>query len=539
MNMMGKVVTQATSSATIKRMGSKALALFASVLVVLTLATATASAQTAGFNDPGSRTGNTGGAVGDLVPVDAAVDGGQITVGASAQVVVLFRNDSGRPVQTGAIQLYPSSTVSASVSLNQCSAEPLPAGASCAVALSVKGLQAGSWRIELIMRHSGRSRLVTATMSGQVQSGEGSDDKFVSDVEAIPDELDFGSLETAQPVVRAVILRNITSNQIDINAIYIEAADQAGYSLRTDCDSLAPGQACLMTVIWSPVLKGDASGVLVVEHTGPTSVASVNLTGDFDPDDTNEAQIFPEAVPGRGLMVSSLSEVDFGDGIATVSAISVSLVNVGDAPLRIKDLRLASSDSGGLSINKTGCLPDMVLEPVEACPLTVTWSPVREGQIIDDIQVVHDGARGILVLPVRGRASKIVSQDTKPVRLASGGTISASLGEDGATEGIAFVRDESIDPASVLDGFVVTSHSPTRAIISGPGGSRIVFNREEVVLGGLLWSVNIRPSGVQFSTGDEKVLLLFDRSLSSVNRVSGQSGTTGGGTTAVEAASGG
>ena len=125
------------------------------------------------------------------------------------------------------------------------------------------------------------------------------------------------------------------------------------------------------------------------------------------------------------------------------------------------------------------------------------------------------------------------------MRLASGGTISASLGEDGATEGIAFVRDESIDPASVLDGFVVTSHSPTRAIISGPGGSRIVFNREEVVLGGLLWSVNIRPSGVQFSTGDEKVLLLFDRSLSSVNRVSGQSGTTGGGTTAVEAASGG
>lgn len=528
----------------IKRVDQNKDSIAAHVMRVLSIAvlsmfvfSGNAHAQLDGFTDPGSRI--SGGAGGDLVPVEANVNGGEITVGATAQVVVLFRNDSGRPVQTGAIQLYPSSTVSANVSLNQCSAEPLPAGASCAVALSVKGLQAGSWRIEMIMRHSGRTRLVTATLSGQVQAGEGSEDKFLSDIEAIPDELDFGSLETSQPVVRAVVLRNITSAQIDINAIYIEAADQAGYSLRTDCDSLAPGQACIMTVIWSPVLKGDASGVLVIEHTGSTSVASVNLSGDFDPSNTEEASIFPESVPGRGLLVSSLEEIDFGSGIATISAISVSLVNVGDAPLEIKDLRLASSDSGGLSISKTGCVSGMVLEPIEACPLTITWSPVREGQILDDVQVVHDGARGILVLPVRGSASNIVSQDTKPVRLASGGVISATLGADGGTQGLEFVRDESIDPASVLDGFIVTSHSPTRAIISGPGGSRIVFNREEVVLGGILWNVNIRPSGIQFSTGDDKVLLLFDRSLSSVNRVSGQSGRASGGSSAATAASGG
>lgn len=495
------------------------------VAAALCAPVAAVHAQPAGFSDPGARTA--GGATGDLVPVEDDVNGGNITVGATAQVVLLFRNDSGRPVQTGAIQLYPSSTVSASVALNQCAAEELPAGGVCAVGLSVKGLQAGTWRIEMLMRHSGRSRLVTATIDGQVTAGEGTEDRFISDIEAIPNELEFGSLEASQPVVRALVMRNITSEPIEMNAVYIEAADQAGYSLRTDCSRLEPGQACIVIVTWSPVLKGDASGVLIVEHTGPTTVTSVNLTGEYTPTETQEAEPFPEAVPGKGLLVSSLGEVDFGAGVESVSAITVSLVNVGDAPITLSDIRLAGTDSAGVSISKTGCMVETLLEPIEACPLTLTWSPVREGQLLDDVQIYHDGARGILVLPVRGEASQIISQDTKPVRLASGGTISATLGTgEASTEGLVFVRDETVDPASVLDGFIVTSHSPSRAIIAGPGGSRIVFNGEEVVLGGILWNVNIRSSGVEFRTGDEKVLLLFDRSLSSVNRVTSQSGSS-------------
>lgn len=491
--------------------------LIAFLMLSVTVGTAHATA----FNDPASRSAS--GAGGDIVPVETDVDGGEITVGATAQVVVLFRNDSGRPVQTGAIQLYPSSTVSASVSLNQCVQEPLPAGASCAVALSVKGLQTGSWRIEMLMRHSGRSRLVTATLSGQVATGDGSDDRFISDIEAIPSEIDFGDLNASQRLIKAIVFRNITSETIDINAIYIEASDRSGYSLRTDCTKLEPGQACVVTVTWAPVLKGEASGVLIVEHTGPTTIASVNLTGDFDPDETDEADVFPEAVPGMGLLVASQEEINFGAGVESISAITISLVNVGDAPVTVRDLRLASTDSGGLSISKFGCVPGTILEPVEACPMTVNWAPSREGMVLDDVQILHTGARGIMVLPVRGVASAVVSQDAKPVRLAGAGTATLAPGSRD-TDDLMIERDDSIDPASVLGGFVVTSHSPKRAIIAGPGGSRIVFDGEDVVIGGFLWYVNIRNSGVEFRSGDEKILLLFDRSLSSLNRVTGQSG---------------
>ncbi len=494
-----------------------------------------ALAQTA-FGDPPTRGGTGTAAGGDLVPVQPNIDGGQISVGATSQVVVLFRNDSGRPLQAGAIQLYPSSTVSANVALNNCDQEELAAGAVCAVSISVKGLQAGSWRVELLMRHSGRARLVTATLSGTVSAADTGEKEFISDVEAIPTELDFGDIESAQSVVRGVVMRNITSDPIDINSIYIEASSQSGYSLRTDCSRLLPGQACIVTVTWSPILEGQASGVLLIEHNGPTSVASVRLDGQFQPDETTQAKTFPRPVPGKGLLVASQEKVDFGSDIATTSAITVSLVNIGDAPLSISDISMASGDNG-VSISKKGCGSKTVLEPVEACPLTLTWSPVREGAVIDDVQVTHDGTRGVLVLPVRGSSNTIISQDTKAVRIASmtdtaslepGDTLSSRKGrgsDDEEDEDIIMVRDDSVDPASVLDGFVVTSHSAKRGIISGPGGSRIVYDGEEVVIGGFLWNVNVRGSGVEFRSGKDKVLLLFDRSLSSVNRVTGQSGS--------------
>jgi hypothetical protein len=502
------------------------LRLFFVWLCILTAGVVSSSAVNASaFNDPGARSATAGG--GDLVPVERDVDGGEITVGATAQVIILYRNDSGRPITVGAIQPYPSSTVSSDVSLNECTREPLPAGAVCAVALSVKGLQQGNWRIEVLMRHSGRSRLVTTTVSGQILGGDPNVQKFVSDVEIIPDELDFGTLNSSQPIIKGIVVRNILSDPIDINAIYVEASEQAGYSLRTDCTRLEPGQACVVTVKWSPVLEGAATGVLLIEHSGPTTISSVNLDGSFDPDQTSEAEVFPEAVPGKGLLVSSQEEVDFGDDIDSTSAITISLVNVGDAPLTLKDISLANSDNG-LSLGGNGCANGTILAPVEACPMTVSWNPVRVGEVLDDVKVTHDGARGVLILPVRGEATGVISVDTKPLRLSSVQTVSVEGdGEDkgeGEEEDKKIIMNPGQDPASVLDGFVVTSHSKTRAIITGPGGSRIIRNGKKAVIGGYEWSTRITESGIEFANDFAEVLLLFDQSLSSFNRVTQESG---------------
>lgn len=501
------------------------------VILALALFSATFSfAQPGGFDDPGAR--SVAGGSGGLQAVEPSVDGGVIPIGATGQVVVLFRNDGSQPVETGLIRLYPSSTVSATVALNQCQEAPLDAGAECAIALSVKGLQAGSWRLEMLMSHSGRSRLVTATITGNVEASAEGSKSLSSDIETIPAEVDFSTLNAAQTLVEPVVLRNITSKTLEIDDIYIDASPQAGYALKTKCDTLEAGQACIATVAWSPRVKGRSSGVLVIKHSGPAALASVPLKGEYLPGDVEQAEVFPEAVPGKGLLVSSQTEVNFGAGVDATSTITVSLVNAGDAPLELQAIRLAGSDNG-LSLKGEGCENGRILEPIEACPLTLSWSPTRVGELYDDIQILHDGARGILILPIRGDAEASVSVDQKAIVL--GGVIDTGMrrssgggGEgfyDGGGAPVAAGNSATAvsNPASVLDGIKITSFSRNRAIIAGPGGSRIIFDREEALLGGIPWRTKFQRNGIEFRYEDQRVLLLFDRSLSSINRTSAQS----------------
>jgi len=526
------------------RLHTRFLLNVAFLTLVLSLVGWTAGAQYAGFSDPGSRQAATGGS-GGLAAVESAVDGGAIPIGATAQVVVRFVNEGSQPVQTGLIRLYPSSTVSANVALNQCSEEPLPSGAECAVALSVKGLQAGSWRVEMLMSHSGRSRLVTATLSGSVESSGDSSNQLTSDIEVIPPELDFETLSDSQTLVEPVILRNITSTAVDIEDLYIDTNEQSGFSLKSDCKRLEAGQACIAVVSWSPKLRGRSSGVMVVRHSGPTALSSVSLTGEYNPSSSAEAEVFPQAIPGKGLLVSSLTELDFGTDIETASTITVPLVNAGDSALTIQNLRVSGTDNG-LSIKEEGCFEGATLGPSDACPLILGWSPTRVGSLLDDVQIIHDGARGVLVLPVRGESIGTVSQDQKAIVLSGeAATTRTVIGGGNAEEFVPGTEPPGSEqagldpsqkptkrqsyttgvrnPASVLDGYKITSFAGDRAIVNGPGGSRLVFDSEEIVIGGLPWFVQVQKDGIEFWHQNYRVLLLFDRSLSSINRVSASS----------------
>jgi hypothetical protein len=303
-------------------------------------------------------------------------------------------------------------------------------------------------------------------------------------------------------------MRNITSDPITISKVEVESSSLSGYSLRSECEKLSPGQACMVTVTWSPMTAGKSDAVLVVHHDGPTQVASVNIKGDYQPKSVEKAGLFPEAVPGEGLLVSSQEEIDF-ETITNEASITVSLVNVGDREMSIEDITLGSSDKG-LTIADTGCKKQKLLQPVEACPLTINWSPVRAGEIIEDVKIAHDGARGILVLPVRGTSNMAVNKDSKAVVVTD---------SSGTAEEII----QPMEKRQALEGFIITSHSGKKAIINGPGGSRVVSQGQDIVLGGIDWKVNVVENGIDFVNGKDRVRLLFDRSLSSASRTSNMS----------------
>jgi len=147
----------------------------------------------------------------------------------------------------------------------------------------------------------------------------------------------------------------------------------------------------------------------------------------------------------------------------------------------------------------------------------------------------------LVFLPVRGESDAAVSQDQGTVLLSSSSVTSRNQTasydpqkDDGDLTAVQkraaeqnrkrVTRGPTIsNPATVLDGLKITSFSPRRAIIAGPGGSRIVFDDEDIVLGGISWGVNMQRNGIEFTHNDQKVLLLFDRSLSATGNSSSSS----------------
>ena len=451
-----------------------------------------------------------------LVAVEQDIVGGEIPIGSTAQVIVRFKNEGGRPIEFRDLNLYPSSTISTQTTINQCAAEPLEAGAECAVVLAVKGLQPGNWRVEMLVRHTGKSRLVTARINGTVATGADSEN-LITDLEVFPKPVDFGTLEASRPIIQSVTVRNVTANAIEIKDLYIDAPAQSGYDLRTDCKILNAGQACIASILWSPTIEGPSSGFLVLEHDGASAVMNVPLTGQFTPGSAKQAEVFADSLPGRGVLVSSEVEVDFGTDINAQSAITISLVNVGDSVLKMSNIQLAGSDNG-LKLLQSGCRSGTVLEPTEACPLTVSWAPTKIGAVIDDIQISHDGARGILVLPIRGTASEAISVDSKPIIITQNRFDGGGMSDgDNNNAGVGSVTSQTVQrEAPVLDGYIVTSHSSEHAIIRGPVGSRIVANGKTTLIGGVEWEVDITDNGVKLINGNNTILLIFDRSLSNI-----------------------
>lgn len=471
------------------------------LMVFALLGVSDAYAQSA-FDDPsiGAPSGKPGEAAGDLVSVESDVKGGSVGVGSSNQVVVLFRNEDTKDIEFQNIELYPSSNISSRVFNNECSKRPLTPGGECPIVITVQGVQSGAYRVAMVVGHSGRSRFKTANVSGTVEANQDTD-PLQSELEISPSELDFEAISASRPIVRSVTLRNISTEPLTVENIKIEAGSGSGFTMNTDCEELKPGQACIANIIWAPSLEGPASGFLVVQHSGLTRVANVALDGEYTPEDPEEASLFPDTVPGKGLLISNLTEVAFGAGIESTSSVTVTLVNAGDTELELKEVGLAGSENG-LVLARKGCRDGLVLQPTDACPLTVSWSPSREGQVLDNVQIYHTGARGVLVLPITGTATRAVNVETQAVVRKSAG--------------VEVVEERT----PTLDGFVITSHSPKLAIISGPGGSRVVRDGERIALGGFSWVVNIIPNGVQLNSGSDQVDLLFDSSLSSRNRAS-------------------
>lgn len=535
---------------------------FAFVLFALTTAAGQVFAQTA-FDDPMASSGSS---TGSLVAVEPDLDLGSLTLGSTSQAIVRFRNDATQAVTFGEINLYPSSNISTTVSLDQCKTAPLQFGGECAIVLSVKALKSGPFQAEILIQHSGRSKLITASVKGSVEASDKDTDQALGEIQAIPASLDFGDITNSSPSLRSVELRNITSDPLTIGSITFDSPQRTGFEVKGDCKELLPGQSCLVSLIWSPKQEGPASGFLVINHSGTSKVSSVEVKGNYKPAAVSDVTQYPQPIPGQGLLTADKTDIDFGDEVDAESAVTLTLVNAGDSDLTLKNMSL-SVVTPGMTLDPLGCKVNQILKPTEACALTLRWTPQKIGKVQTDLRISHDGTRGVLVLPIKGKASAvaqgaagfaaiptaaIVNEQDDAAVSATGGIStdlpgSAGLSLDDVDElnsaltgEIADVisrttkgegpkdsepktvvkRDMKVEnAAATLVNYIVTTHSINRAVILGPNGSKLVQHNKPVVIGGVRWIPAITPTGVSFTSGTGKtaktVEVLFDSSIAS------------------------
>ncbi len=558
------------------------------VVMLVALPMSQAHAQLGGFNDPTNATNNTSR---DLVPQRENIDAGTLEPGGTKEIVTLFKNESGSDITITRVELIPTSNVSAEINLNQCQDGALESGVECAISVSVIANQSGRFEVNVLVNHDGRSRLTTANITGVIESGL-SDLPVLGTAEIIsdPETVDFGTSTGRTSLIRAITLKNTTSTLINIEDVRLVASNVSGFKIDDDeCERLNAGQSCILTASWAPQVAGASEGVLVIDHSGATSVLNIPLKGVYSPEDAETAPLFPTPVPGKGLIITDLSSIDFGTSVDGAASITASVINEGDAPVTIRTLRLAGSDNG-LTIAAGGCGQGTILLPTQACILSLNWSPKRIGPVIDDVIIRHTGARGALILPVRGGAVAVAETDKPLVSSISTGSSEANFFNSGgdtsgsprfsgipplpASTGIGQeigvsietspARDTSSQAPSLdtsteqavtaattnnnmprqksiynlgyppgylasgattsLDGFKVSSHSQTSAVLAGPRGRLVVNDGEVSLIGGARWIPRIVPEGVELIGETDVVLILFDRSFSSTAR--GAAGTT-------------
>ena len=395
---------------------------FAALVASLSLSSPNMSLAQSAFDDPKPETESNAGAGradGDFIAVQNNVEAGEIAIGASSKVLAFFRNESREIITVEDLSLYPSSNVLATVSSNECGETALTPGAECAIILNVQGSQPGSYRVSLLLKHTGVKRLVSANITGEVVlQAEGAKDQSLSELETGKERIDFGSVTSTRPIIEAITLKNISSDPITVENIKIESSKQSGLSLSHGCGELQSNQVCLISVKWEPQVEGLATGFVAIEHTGRNKIKYVPLRGLYEASDAPDASLFPSALPGKGLLISDITEFDFGSDVENDTLLTATLINVGDAPLSFKGIEVAGGTST-LKVLERGCPEEKKLEPTQACPIILKWSPTYNDQVLSDaMHINHTGTRGLLMLPItgQGKIEKSAERDTPPTR---------------------------------------------------------------------------------------------------------------------------
>lgn len=201
---------------------------------------------------------------------------------------------------------------------------------------------------------------------------------------ASPPSLDFGQ-QVVGTTSAAIPVTIASTGSTDLTVTGATASgDFAADGSGCTAQPIAPGQACVILVAFSPTATGSRSGTLTIKSNAPSSPDTVALSG------TGLAPVItvtPGTLKFGAVLVGSTS-----------AAQDVTVGNAGDSPLTVK----SATASGPFAVSDDACSGAGAIAPGGTCQIAVVFAPSDSGAASGSLTISSDGGTATVALSGTG-----------------------------------------------------------------------------------------------------------------------------------------
>ena len=256
---------------------------------------------------------------------------------------------------------------------NTCPAS-LAAGANCAISITFTPSAAGTQLAALSIADNAPGSPQTVSLIGLAPA-----------VTVAPTSLTFAD----RPVGTTSAAQTVTLTNSGSAELLISSIGTTGDFTKSDAcgASLAAGANCVISVTFKPTAVGNRYGTLVITDNAANSPQTVLLAGNG------------QAVPTVSLTPASLT---FGDQALTTTSgpQTVTLTNIGGAPLAISSVTITGANGGDFAITSSTCTGTFAAGA--GCVMTVVFAPTAEGLRVASIRIDDDAPDTPQTVPLTG-----------------------------------------------------------------------------------------------------------------------------------------
>ena len=329
------------------------------------------------------------GPVATLTPPALSLGSGNIGVSAMAQAITLSSTgDQGLAVNA---IIVTGANASEFGELDDCAVPTVLAPShSCSISILFTPAAFGPRQAQLTVTDNAPGSPQSVTLTG---TGNGTPPPAPA-ITFVPGTMNFPATnKVSSSAPSSVTVTNSGNAPLTISSILLGGKNPADFSApSTNCigASVAPGNSCTITEIFTPAVEGARQATLTFTDNASGSPHSINLTG------TGLAS--NSSGPVLRFAPASVNFSPVTQGLASVPT-SVTINNPSSAPLHITGISAGGNSPADFSNSIAACA-NATVAPNTACTISITFAPLSSGTRSEAISVTSDAPNSPQILNV-------------------------------------------------------------------------------------------------------------------------------------------